>query len=329
LMTDEERAAVGTCYKSRGQQAAIELGHRLVSGELRERRLAGWLEFARLHPDGCLYCWRGGLRSQTVQQWLAERGVDYPRVTGGYKALRRYLLQELQRAQAAVAFVLVSGRTGSGKTRVIEHLADAVDLEGLARHRGSAFGALPGAQASQIDFENALSIELLRLRARGAATVFIEDEGRLIGRIQLPGGLRERMREAPLVVVEASLRERVEVVFEDYVEDLGRRYLVAFGEDGPALHAQYMQDALARIARRLGGERYQRVSAMMSAAFAGRGAGGDAAAHRAWIAFLLEHYYDPMYDYQLGQRRGRVLFRGDRAALVNWARSGLSDARTG
>ena len=94
-MTDEERAQVGICYKQQGQEAAIELGHQLVPGRLKAQRLAQWLEFARRHPEGYLYCFRGGLRSQTVQQWLREAGIDYPLVLGGYKAMRRFLLDEL------------------------------------------------------------------------------------------------------------------------------------------------------------------------------------------------------------------------------------------
>ncbi len=119
LMTDEERAAVGRCYKREGQQAAITLGHELVSGEVKARRLAAWVDFARRHPSGYLYCFRGGLRSQTVQQWLREAGIDYPLVLGGYKAMRRFLLEELERSVAAADIVLVAGKTGTGKTRVI------------------------------------------------------------------------------------------------------------------------------------------------------------------------------------------------------------------
>ena len=95
LMTDEERAQVGICYKQQGQQAAIELGHQLVAGQTREQRLAQWREFAQANPAGYLYCFRGGLRSQTVQQWLHEAGIDYPLVLGGYKAMRRFLIDEL------------------------------------------------------------------------------------------------------------------------------------------------------------------------------------------------------------------------------------------
>ena len=110
LMSDEEREQVGICYKQQGQEAAIALGHQLVSGELKERRLAQWADFARQHPAGYLYCFRGGLRSQTVQHWLREAGIDYPRVIGGSKAMRHFLLEELERSVAQASFTLVSGK---------------------------------------------------------------------------------------------------------------------------------------------------------------------------------------------------------------------------
>ena len=96
LMSDEEHAQVGICYKQRGQKAAIALGHQLVSGELKVQRLEQWVGFTREHPLGYLYCFRGGLRSQTVQHWLHQEGIDYPLIIGGYKAMRRFLLEELE-----------------------------------------------------------------------------------------------------------------------------------------------------------------------------------------------------------------------------------------
>lgn len=322
LMSDEERAQVGTCYKQRGQQAAIDLGHRLVSGATREQRLAAWREFARQHPDGYLYCFRGGLRSQTVQQWLRDEGCDYPLVRGGYKAMRRFLIDELANSVDAAQFILVSGKTGTGKTRVIQGLARCVDLEGLARHRGSSFGQLPDPQPSQIDFENSLSIALLKLRTEAAGPVFLEDEGRLIGRLSLPDVLRAKMAVAPMVVVEQSLEERVDVVIEDYIIDLGRRYQALHGDAGHKQHAQKMQADLGRIRKRLGGDRYQQVSRLMAEAFALQQRSGDVGGHRAWIAFLLGEYYDPMYEYQLEQRKGTVLFSGDRSSVLAWATAG-------
>jgi tRNA 2-selenouridine synthase len=319
LMSDEERAQVGICYKQQGQAAAIELGHQLVAGELRTERLARWCEFARSHPDGYLYCFRGGLRSRTVQQWLRDEGIEYPLVLGGYKAMRRFLLEELERSLAGADIVLISGKTGTGKTRVISALERSVDLEGLANHRGSTFGQLPEPQPSQIDFENALSIALLKLLAENQTRVFLEDEGRLIGRLYLPETLRERMVGSPMAVVEQGLAERVEVILEDYVLDLGRRFAALYGERSQALHSQKLQEDLGRIRKRLGGERYQQVSDTMAAAFAAQEAGGDLALHRQWIASLLEDYYDPMYEYQLDQRDGEVLFRGSRDAVIDWA----------
>ncbi len=320
LMSNEERAEVGICYKQRGQQAAIELGHQLVSGATRAERLAAWCEFARANPTGYLYCFRGGLRSQTVQRWLAAEGIHYPLVLGGYKAMRRFLIDELARSVVAADIVLVSGKTGTGKTRVIQALPRSVDLEGLARHRGSTFGQLPQAQPSQIDFENCLSIALLKQLASDPGPLFLEDEGRLIGRVYLPEVLREKMAGAPMLVVEQTLAERVHVVIEDYIIDLGRRYEQLYGEEGTQLHADKLQQDLLKIRKRLGGERQQRVSALMAQAFETQWRSGDPGGHREWIELLLTGYYDPMYEYQLARREGERLFSGPREAVVDFAR---------
>lgn len=323
LMSDDERAQVGTCYKHQGQAAAIELGHELVCGDTKAARMASWEAFARQYPDGYLYCFRGGLRSQTVQQWLRDVGIDYPLVKGGYKAMRRFLLDELERSVAAGDFVLIAGKTGTGKTRVISRLKHCVDLEGLANHRGSSFGQLPTPQPSQIDFENLLSIALMKLLARQRGRIMLEDEGRLIGRVHLPESLHKKMATAPMVVVEESLEERIDVVIEDYVVDLGRRYMALYGEPGAQLHSEKMQADLLRIRKRLGGERHQQTSEMMAEAFAQQYRDGDLSLHRHWVSFLLEKYYDPMYEYQLSKRDGQQLFCGDRAAVIAWAEQGV------
>lgn len=319
LMSNEERAQVGTCYKRQGQDAAIALGHQLVSGDTRAQRLAQWQAFATQYPEGYLYCFRGGLRSSTVQQWLREAGIDYPLVRGGYKAMRRFLLDELERSVDSGEFILVAGKTGTGKTRVIEAIPRAVDLEGLACHRGSTFGQLPQPQPSQIDFENALSIALMKLLTT-PGPVFLEDEGRLIGRLSLPDSLREKMARSPMLVVEQDIEQRVDVVVADYIVDLGQRFAALYGADGHALHAEKMQGDLFKIRKRLGGARQQALSAVMAAAFEHQARTGETAGHREWIAELLQDYYDPMYEYQLQQRVGEQLARGERAVIIEWAR---------
>ena len=319
LMTDEERARVGSCYKARGQAAAIALGQELVSGETRAARVARWRAFCIANPAGYLYCFRGGLRSEIVQRWLARAGVAYPRVLGGYKALRRFLVDSLEDSLAALPLVVVAGRTGSGKTRLLPQLPRSVDLEGLARHRGSTFGRLLEPQPSQIDFENALAVALLRLAAQAAAPVFLEDEGRLVGRLALPAPLRAAMDAAPRVELVYPRAERVEVVLDDYVVDLGRRFREAYGAEGPTRHRERLQQDLARARKRLGGARHRAVSALMDAAFDGQWRHGGLDGHRAWIARLLGEYYDPMYDYQASRRQGPVLARGRREDLAAWA----------
>ena len=140
LMEDEERHRVGTRYKQAGQDSAIKLGHELVSGSTKDERVARWVQFASENPDGYLYCFRGGLRSRLSQQWLADAGIQYPRIVGGYKAMRSFLLEQLTQGIAQSQFILIAGFTGCGKTEVVKNLKATIDLEKLAHHRGSSFG---------------------------------------------------------------------------------------------------------------------------------------------------------------------------------------------
>ena len=320
LLTDSEREQVGIRYKQRGQAAAIQLGEQLLSASLRQQRLDAWCEFARHNPDGYLYCFRGGLRSRMTQRWMREVGQDYPLIEGGYKAMRRFLIAELQRSLDAIPLVLIAGRTGAGKTRLIEQLAAAVDLEGLARHRGSSFGRLTVPQPGQIDFENALGIALLHLRAGEAARVFMEDEGKCIGRLGLPEVLRKKMSSAAMLVLEEPVGQRVEVILEDYIDDLGARYRAIQSARGPAAHHRHLRDGLDRIRKRLGGELHRRIGDSMAAAFAAASPRRARQLHARWIETLLVEYYDPMYDYQIGLRGGRVLARGCREEIISAAR---------
>ena len=117
LLDDEQREQVGIRYKNAGQEEAIRLGLEIATPEFRARRLQAWTDFCRRYPDGYLYCFRGGLRSRTTQQWIREQGIDYPLVHGGYKAMRRFLIDELERLLPQVPLVCVSGLTGVVRPR--------------------------------------------------------------------------------------------------------------------------------------------------------------------------------------------------------------------
>ncbi|WP_053150574.1 tRNA 2-selenouridine(34) synthase MnmH [Pseudomonas protegens] len=321
LMTDQERQRVGTCYKQQGQQAAIVLGHQLVSGAIKEQRIQAWADFARAHPDGLLYCFRGGLRSQIVQQWLKdEAGIAYPRVGGGYKAMRTFLLDTTEQALQQCDFVLLGGMTGTGKTQVLGQLDNALDLEGHANHRGSSFGRRATGQPSNIDFENRLAVDLLKKRERGVQSFVLEDENRMIGSCALPLPLYQSMQGLPMVWLEDSLANRVQRILDDYVVNLCAEFVAVHGEQGFALFAERLLESLNKIHKRLGGERHQRLFLLMEAALAEQARSGDVERHRAWIEGLLGEYYDPMYAFQRESKGARIEFSGEHGAVLDYLR---------
>ncbi len=319
LLTDEERHRVGIRYKEAGQDAAIELGYRLVSAEEKARRIAAWEDFARRHPEGALYCFRGGLRSRLTQRMLAEEtGRVLPRVRGGYKALRRFCIETTEAFAAEIPLRVVGGRTGSGKTLLIAERGDAVDLEGLAHHRGSAFGARGRPQPAQIDVENRLAVALLRHREHRGGGLVVEDESRNIGSRQLPLVFYRAMQAAPLAVVERPTAERVEIALADYVHEPLAELRPAHGEAAVAAFGERARKGLDRIRKRLGGQRHREFGELLDAGLAEIERGAELDAMRAFIRRLLTEYYDPMYDYQLAKRAERIAYRGDPRGVQEW-----------
>lgn len=333
LLDDRERHEVGLSHRHDGPDAAVALGHLLVTGEVRAERLHAWLDWCTRHPGGHVYCFRGGLRSATVQHWLAEAGCSIPRIMGGYKAMRQFLLRTLATAPGEVPLLVLSGRTGSGKTRVIRKLKRAVDLEELARHRGSAFGRRPGGQPSQADFENAVAVSLLHLAADSAegppAPAVLEDESKLIGHRLIPRDLFTRMSLSPRVVIEEPLEHRVEVTLADYVLGPFREYAQVHGEEPAWQKLEHeLLDSLDRIRTRLGGARHTTLRQELQAALREHHRTGFADAHRGWIRSLLREYYDPLYEHALSRRvdHAPVVFRGSRTEVTAFLAVATRDA---
>lgn len=315
LLSNTEREAVGTCYKQRGQQQAIELGHQLVSGAVREDRLAAWIAHGQRYPHGYLYCFRGGLRSHTVQQWLREAKLDYPLVIGGYKALRQFLITTLEQL-AEYPMTVIGGNTGCGKTLLIKELSAGVDLEGMAHHRGSSFGRTLTEQLPQIDFENRLAITLLKMAHRGDRQWVFEDEGRMIGSNHLPLPLYNRIQQAPLVVIEDPVDQRLARLQSEYIDQMWIAFSHAHGEElGWPRYSDYLYQGLFAIRRRLGLERFQQLAQLLQQALVAQQSGGGSEGHRTWLVPLLQEYYDPMYSYQLSKKTDRIVFRGDYATV--------------
>jgi len=324
LLDDEQRAAVGTEYKNRGQDAALELGWRLASPDIKSQRQADWLKYIGANPQGYLHCARGGKRSQLSQQLIRDAGGDYPLVEGGFKKLRNFLLTELEVCSANLPLMLISGSTCSGKTILIKKLASAIDLEGIANHRGSVFGKTITPQPAQITFENTLAIEVLKYDEKNKhfetkKPLFVEDEGRLIGRAALPDCFRVRMQSADLIVVVCSIEERIEIAYKDYVGDAYPQYVQMYGEEeGFRQFREQLLGNVLRIKKRLGGEKHLQISRLFEEALNQFDSVEAADKFRSAIRLLLVDYYDPMYRYQREQRAGQIVFEGDQASVLEW-----------
>ena len=320
LMSDEERRQIGIRYKEAGNAEAVALGKKLVGPHKTERAQA-WAEYVRAHPDTWLYCFRGGQRSQIAQAWLEEAGVRIPRLKGGYKAFRNFLMEESERISAEADTLIVGGRTGSGKTLLLHRLDNAVDLEAIGNHRGSSFGRHISKQPTQIDFETRLSYALIRHEAAGRRHLVIEHESHNVGRVYIPPTVYDNFMHGSLVVLVTPLEERTEITYDEYVTAALGDYRQVFGETG---ERQWFEDAnagLDRIRKRLGSERYLQIKALFAGAFAKQLRSGETEGHKPWIRMLLRDYYDPMYDYQLQKSTMPVVFRGEADAVVEFIRS--------
>ncbi len=319
LLDDHQREAIGIRYKEQGQDAAVELGWQLATPAIKQQRLNEWQKYIQQHPEGYLYCFRGGLRSRLSQQLIRDAGIDYPLITGGYKNMRRFLIDELDANSLSMPLVLIGGRTGSGKTILLQQLGNSIDLEGLANHRGSAFGRQLQPQPTQIAFENALSVAVMKQRTQHR-TLITEDEGKLIGNITLPPGFLTNMKKSPLVILETRIEQRINLSLFDYVTSAWPQYQQRFGEsDGNKNFSEQIMGNLLRIRKRLGGELHKKVSDIFSRALQQLYSNGNADEFRDGIEILLTQYYDPMYDYQQNLRTDQVIFRGSHDEILEWA----------
>lgn len=308
IMMNEERAQVGTCYKKFGREAAIQLGEALVSGELKMNRVQSWRDCVHKNPEAIITCFRGGLRSKITQDWLRESGIATLRIEGGYKAFRNFLIEETVRLSYSLPVTVVTGATGVGKTILLQEVRSAkpvLDLEALAGHRGSAFGGMGRPQPGQIDFENKVAAELIRLEklmAGHKTTLILEDESRLIGVRAVPATVFEKIRSSSVVLVSEELSVRVENTFAEYV---------LFVQDKESMFANF-QLAIQKISKRLGGLRAQEILKDISDCKNEFKDSGNLDRNKIWIEKILHWYYDPMYLGSLKKRNPQILFKGTR-----------------
>lgn len=326
ILTNEERHHVGLTYKHQGQDAAIRIGHRLVDPH-REARVTEWvkrLETAS-EENRFVFCWRGGLRSKLATDWIREAGLPVHQVEGGYKAIRKQLLDRVAAvATAPSPFLVISGTTGSGKTELLRNSEfPFFDLEKHANHRGSSFGlTVNGTQPRQSTFENRMGLDLLALDRRWNSSgeqgpYLAEDESAGIGKCWVPNAIQERTSTAPIVILEEPMEARAGRIEEEYValplrEGVSVEVLLA-----------HLTAQLVKLQKRMGHERTTRILAELTSAFSSEFQVGR---HHGWITMLLSEYYDPGYTYYFSRFERKPLFKGSlvecRAWIYEWIRSG-------
>lgn len=284
LFSDAERAEIGTLYVQVGRQEAIMRGMELAGpklGHVLKQIFA--LCRGRTAGEVALYCSKGGMRSASVAWLLQMVGLRPSLLDGGYKAFRRYTLALFEQP---LNLLVLGGHTGAGKTRVLHCLADrgaqTVDLEALAKHRGSAFGAISDCpQPTCEQFENQLAVTLNTMRRH--LPIWVEDESENLGTVNLPRSFFRQLRSSPLFILESSKECRLD------------RLLAEYGD----LAADYVDNRLDHIKKRLGGLEYKRAKA------------ASAAGNLPALADILLDYYDRAYAKQQARRRPAAVVRTD------------------
>ncbi len=208
LFDEDERSVIGTIYRHGGHEQAVDKGFEYV-----ENRLSELLKAFQPFKEKTItvFCARGGMRSLSIVNLLVQSGYDAYQLEGGYKKYRHDILDCLQHFQPKL--IVIHGLTGTGKTRILQKLESAIDLEDLAGHRSSLFGGLDREPSNQRTFESKLAHIISIL---GEEPHFIEGESRKIGRVFIPQPLAIAMQEAILVNVHCCLATRIRRIIEDY-----------------------------------------------------------------------------------------------------------------
>jgi len=246
LFDNDERVEVGTLYKQVGPDDALIRGLELVGP-----KMAGFVKEAKKiikDNEAVLYCWRGGKRSKSMS-WLFDNvGIKTNVIKGGYKSYRKYVRTSFQSLQPN--FIVLGGPTGSGKTNILHELRrlgeQVLDLEGLANHKGSAFGWIGEKEQPAIEhFENLLLAEIndMDLTKR----IWLENESRMVGKVYLPDGFWEKMKASKLINIDIPYEDRVQILVNNYSSDNAPELIRSFDKITKRLGTENIKKAKEAI----------------------------------------------------------------------------------
>ncbi|MDQ7037928.1 MAG: tRNA 2-selenouridine(34) synthase MnmH [Aquificota bacterium] len=271
LFENEEKRLIGEIYRTKGEEEARKIGEKIAFSRI-GKLVEEIKELKGKHENVIVYCWRGGMRSRGFCEALAKLGIRTYRLRGGYRAYRRFILRDMERILEGVSFIVLTGRTGVGKTRILRALKErglpVIDLEGIAMDRGSVFGGVGiKRKVSQKMFDSLIYEDLRRI---GGGPVFIEDESRWIGNVHIPEALWRKKEKGVYVEIKASLETRIRNILEDYTSAEGWE--------------EEARQALYRIKKYLGPQKFGYLVERF-----------DQGDYEEVVRFLIEEYYDRKY----------------------------------
>jgi len=238
VLDNDERARVGSIYKKSPFDAKM-LGASLISANV-SKHLQGYLSNITPKTKIFIYCSRGGQRSGSFGVILSAIGFRVYKLKGGYKAYRNYILNYLD-TFSYDKFIVLDGYTGSGKSEIIRHFENSIDLESLANHCGSSFGNISGEQPSAKQFQNSIYNELKRVKKHDVT--LIEGESKKIGKLQIPCKLYRTMLKAPRIWIETPLEHRVQRIVKEYRSIDKDFFEKAIKKITPYIKKEYLEEA--------------------------------------------------------------------------------------
>jgi len=271
LFEDSEKLLIGYIYRKEGIERAKQLGYSIANSKL-QNLFESFRQLKKNHKYVVVYCWRGGLRSLELCKALSSLGIEVIRLKGGYRAYREFILQDMKERLKGINFIVLTGKTGVGKSKVLRTLKEdgvpVIDLEDLAQDRGSVFGKVgKKTKVSQKMFD-ALLYE--NIRSLTGPYAFVEDESRCIGNIHIPDALWKKKEEGVFVELTNSMENRIRNILEEYTLEEG------WEED--------VRIALGRIKRYLSEKDLVKALDML-----------EEKRYEELVKFLIEAYYDKRY----------------------------------